>query len=116
MSRWLRAAAVNGCTALLWTTAGVSAPAAFGDAAASAFSVSPAYGQIGQTVTLTAAGATTFPTDGSAGVTFNSEAATTVDSVSATELTVVVPDGATTGPVTVVADSTTYPGPTFTLQ
>lgn len=116
MSRWLRAAAVTGCTALLWTTAGVSAPAAFGDDVTSAFSVSPAYGQIGQTVTLTAAGTTTFPTDGTAGVTFNSEAATTVDSVSATELTVVVPDGATTGPVAVVADSTTYPGPTFTLQ
>lgn len=115
MSRWLQAAAVTGCTALLWTTAGLAAPA-YADDAPTSFTVSPSYGQVGQTVTLTAEGATTFPTDGSAGVTFNSEAATTVDSVSPTELTVVVPNGATTGPVAVVANSTTYAGPTFTLQ
>jgi peptidoglycan hydrolase-like protein with peptidoglycan-binding domain len=116
MSRGLRAAAVTGCTVLLWTTAGIGAPAAMADDTSSAFAVSPTYGQVGQTVTLTAEGATTFPTDGTAGVNFNQEAATAVNPVSPTELTVVVPDGATTGPVSVVADSTTYSGPTFTLQ
>ncbi len=115
MSRWLRTAAVAGCTTLLCTTAAFATPA-FADEPTGAFSVSPSYGQVGETVTLTAQGATTFPTDGTASVTFNQEAAQTVDSVSPTELTVVVPDGASTGPVAVLANTTTYPGPTFTLQ
>jgi peptidoglycan hydrolase-like protein with peptidoglycan-binding domain len=50
-------------------------------------------------------------------VTFNQNvAATAVDPVSPTQMTVVVPDGATTGPVDVATGDTTYAGPTFTLQ
>jgi peptidoglycan hydrolase-like protein with peptidoglycan-binding domain len=79
--------------------------------------MAPAYGQIGQTVVLTAADGATFPTDGTAAVTFNNDVtATGIQPVSATQLDVVVPSGATSGPVDVVADTTTYPGPTFTLQ
>jgi peptidoglycan hydrolase-like protein with peptidoglycan-binding domain len=115
MSRWLRAAAVTGCAATLWTLGGLGAPALADDA--NSFTVTPSYGPVGETVTLTAEGATTFPTDGSASVTFNQNVpATAVDSVSPTQLTVVVPDGATSGPVDVVAADTTYAGPTFTLQ
>jgi peptidoglycan hydrolase-like protein with peptidoglycan-binding domain len=115
MSRWLRAAAVTGCAATLTTLGGFGAPA-FADDGKS-FSVSPSYGPVGETVTLTAEGTTTFPTDGSASVRFNENVpATAVDSVSPTQLTVVVPDGATTGPVDVLAANTTYTGPTFTLQ
>ena len=115
MSNWLRAAAVTGCAATLWTVGGLGAPAYADDG--TSFTVSPSYGPVGQTVTLTAEGTTTFPTDGSAAVTFNEDvAATAVDSVSPTQLTVVVPDGATTGPVDVVAADATYAGPTFTLQ
>ncbi|HVT19918.1 MAG TPA: L,D-transpeptidase family protein [Mycobacteriales bacterium] len=116
MSRRLRAAAVAGCTALICTATGIGASAAAADGSDS-FTVDPSYGQVGQTVTLTAQGTTTFPTDGSAAVTFSEDvAATTVDPVSSTQMTVVVPDGATTGPVDVVASDTTYTGPTFTLQ
>ncbi|HVS69251.1 MAG TPA: L,D-transpeptidase family protein [Mycobacteriales bacterium] len=117
MARWLRAAAVAGCTALLCSSGLLAAPAYADDSSSSSFTVDPPYGQVGQTVTLTAAGTTTFPTDGSASVTFNQDvAATSVDSVSPTQLSVVVPSGATTGPVDVVASDTTYAGPTFTLQ
>jgi peptidoglycan hydrolase-like protein with peptidoglycan-binding domain len=79
--------------------------------------MAPAYGQAGQMLILTAVDGTTFPTDGTAAVTFNSDVtATTIQTVSPTQLDVVVPSGATTGPVSVVADTTTYSGPTFTLQ
>jgi hypothetical protein len=115
MSRWLRVAAVTGCAATLWTVGGLDAWAFADDG--NSFTVSPSYGPVGQTVTLTAEGTTTFPTDGTASVTFNQDvSATAVDSVSPTQLTVVVPDGASTGPVDVVAADTTYAGPTFTLQ
>jgi hypothetical protein len=115
MSRWLRAGVVTGCATLL-CTAGLAAAPAYADDTTS-FTVTPTYGQVGETVTLTAEGTTTFPTDGSASVTFNENVpATSVDPVSETELNVVVPDGATTGPVDVVAADTTYTGPTFTLQ
>lgn len=118
MSRWLRAAAVTGCTALLCATAGLSAsPAAADDAPVTSFTLAPAFGQAGQTLTLTAQGTTTFPTDGSAGVTFNDDVtATSIQAVSPTVLDVVVPTNASTGPVAVVAGTTTYDGPTFTLQ
>jgi hypothetical protein len=127
MSRWLRASAVAGCTALLYVSAGLAASPAFADtppnpiptapAASPSFTLAPAYGQVGQMLTITAQGATTFPTDGTASVTFNSDVtATTIQAVSSTQLDVVVPSGATTGPVDVVAASTTYTGPTFTLQ
>ncbi|HVY09582.1 MAG TPA: peptidoglycan-binding protein [Mycobacteriales bacterium] len=120
MYRWLRAAAVTGCTALWCTAAGLTASPALADdapAAAPSFTLAPAFGQVGETVTLTAQGATTFPTDGTATVTFNDDvAATAVTPVSTSELSVVVPTGASTGPVSVVAETTTYDGPTFTLQ
>ncbi|HVV77691.1 MAG TPA: L,D-transpeptidase family protein [Mycobacteriales bacterium] len=116
MLPWLRAAAVTGCAALLCSSGLLSAPA-FADDSTSSFTLDPPYAQTGQTVTLTAEGTMTFPTDGSAAVTFNQNVpATSVDSVSPTQLSVVVPDGATTGPVDVVASDTTYAGPTFTLQ
>jgi lipoprotein-anchoring transpeptidase ErfK/SrfK len=92
-------------------------PALADDAAATPFTLAPAYGPVGQTVTLTAQGQMTFPTDGSASVTFtNGVLASQIDAVSATELTAVVPAGAVTGPVSVIAGQTTYAGPTFTLQ
>ena len=117
MSRWLRAVAVAGCTALLCTATGLGASAAAADVGSDSFSVAPTYGKVGSTVTLTAQGATTFPTDGSAAVTFNQDVpAASGQPVSATQMTVVVPDGASTGPVDVAAGDTTYDGPTFTLQ
>jgi peptidoglycan hydrolase-like protein with peptidoglycan-binding domain len=137
MSRGLRGAAIGGCTALLCASAIVGAPTAFADdptpspsatpittstptpvpTASGAFSMAPAYGQAGQTLTLTAVDGATFPTDGTAAVTFNNDVtASSIQTVSPTELDVVVPSGATTGPVNVVADATTYSGPTFTLQ
>lgn len=128
MSRGLRLAAVTGCTAMLCASTAFAAPvSAFADdptpspsptpAASSMFTLVPPYGQVGQTLTLTAEGATTFPTDGTAAVTFNDDvSATSIQPVSATQLDVVVPDGASTGPVNVVASSATYTGPTFTLQ
>ncbi|HWA65569.1 MAG TPA: L,D-transpeptidase family protein [Mycobacteriales bacterium] len=146
MSRGLRGAAAAGCTALLCASAVIGAPSAFADATptptptststpapapiatpptgspssdpsgSQAFSMAPAYAQVGQTVVLTAADGATFPTDGTAAVRFNDVEASAVAAVSATQLDVVVPSGATSGPVEVVADATTYPGPTFTLQ
>ena len=120
MSRWLRAVAVTGCTAMLCTTAGLTASPALADdvpAPATSFSLAPAYGQVGETLTLTAQGTTSFPVDGTATVTFNDDvAATAVTPVSPTQLDVVVPTGARTGPVSVAAAATTYAGPTFTLQ
>ncbi|HWC35410.1 MAG TPA: L,D-transpeptidase family protein [Mycobacteriales bacterium] len=116
MVRWLRVASVTGCAALLCGFGLVTAPV-YADDSTGSFTVDPPYGQVGQTVTLTAQGATTFPTDGTATVTFSQNiAATSVDTVSPTQLTAVVPDGASTGPVDVVASDTTYAGPTFTLQ
>jgi hypothetical protein len=142
MSRGLRGAAIAGCTALMCTallcaSATVGAPSAFADdpaplpsptpvvtstpaplpSDAGSFSMAPAYGQVGQMLVLTAGGDTTFPTDGTAAVTFADDVtATAIQTVSPTQLDVVVPTGATSGPVNVVADTTTYSGPTFTLQ
>ncbi|HVW79578.1 MAG TPA: L,D-transpeptidase family protein [Mycobacteriales bacterium] len=139
MSRRLRGAALVGCTAVLCASAGVCAPLAFADEPTppsssptpvatptpsptpttddGSFSMAPAYGQVGQTLVITADGTMTFPTDGSAAVTFNDDvAATAIQPVSPTQLDVVVPPGATSGPVAVVANATTYSGPTFTLQ
>lgn len=117
MSRRLRAAAITGCTALLCATAGLSASPVAADGTPPPFTLAPAFGEVGQTLTLTAQGTTTFPTDGSATVTFNDDApATSIQAVSPTVLDVVVPTDASTGPVAVVAGTTTYDGPTFTLQ
>jgi hypothetical protein len=71
--------------------------------------ISPTLGQVGDTVTLT--GSYLF---GASAVMFNGTLATTYTVVSPTQITVTVPEGATTGPVSVTTPSGTAIGPNFT--
>jgi peptidoglycan hydrolase-like protein with peptidoglycan-binding domain len=110
MSSTLRAAAFASCSALLVSGAvGLAATPAAGSTAA--FSVSPSFGRVGKTVTLS--GATFTSTDT---VTFNNTPSSSVNQVSAHKLTAVVPGGATTGKVVVHQGLTSLNGPKFTVQ
>ncbi len=103
-----------GATSLLLAVAGVVAGGA-GAASATPFTVTPSYGPVNQTITLTAAGATDFTS--ATGVTINNVAASTVTPVSPTELRAVVPSDASTGPVAVQYSSgPALTGPVFILQ
>jgi hypothetical protein len=115
MSSTLRATAVAGCTALLLAGTSLSTAAQVSASSNALFTVSPSFGAANQTITLTAAGTTDFT--GATGVTINNVAATDVQSISAQQITAVVPNGATSGPVAVLFSSTpTVVGPTFILQ
>jgi peptidoglycan hydrolase-like protein with peptidoglycan-binding domain len=106
MSSRLRAFAVASCTALL--VAGVATSASAGGA--SAFTLHPAYGLQGSTLTLTGA-----DFSGETGVTIHRAVAKNFKLVNSGKITVVVPAGVTSGPVAVTG-ATTLNGPTFTVQ
>jgi lipoprotein-anchoring transpeptidase ErfK/SrfK len=113
MSSSLRAIAVASCTAVIVTGAVTVATSAGAVSAPTpaAFSVKPAFGVAGATVTLSG---THF--DNGATVTFNGTPSTSVTKVNGHKLSVVVPDGATTGEVDVHEGLTTLDGPKFTVQ
>ncbi|WP_285571921.1 IPT/TIG domain-containing protein [Geothrix limicola] len=71
--------------------------------------LSPAFGQPGNLLTLT--GTNFF---GTSAVSFNGTPAVTYTVLSPTQITVIVPDGASTGPVSVTTPSGTAVGPVFT--
>ena len=110
MSSSLRAVAVASCTALVVTGA-ISVAGSAGAAATAAFKVKPSFGVAGETVTLSG---THF--DNGASVTFNGTPATSVTKENGHTLSVVVPDGVTTGEVDVHEGLTTLTGPKFTVQ
>jgi hypothetical protein len=74
-------------------------------------SLSPTSGAVGTAITIT--GTNFGTTQGS--VSFNGAAATTLGNWSDTSITAQVPNGATTGPVTVTANGMTSNGVTFTI-
>ncbi|HVW80014.1 MAG TPA: peptidoglycan-binding protein [Mycobacteriales bacterium] len=121
MIRTLRGTAVA-VLALLVSTATVGSASADG----TDFTMSPLSGPVGTTVTVDAAGTTTFSANAGSDpttsppaaptVSFDGVPSTSVTMVSPTELTAVVPSGATTGPVTVAVGTTTYTGPSFTVE
>jgi hypothetical protein len=112
MSSTLRAIVVASCTAVVVTGAVVTG--AVGTAAAGpapAFTLSPNHGPVGGTFALVGSGIFT-TTDT---VTINGTAATD-QFVNPNRLSVLVPAGATTGPVVVTDGPQTLTGPTFTVQ
>lgn len=112
MSSTLRAVAVASCTALLVT----GTVALAGSSSASpkpAFSVTPTFGQVASTVTLTSPTTAFTKTET---VTFGAASSTDTKLVSKHRLTAVVPAGATSGAVTVSDGTTTTTGSTFTVQ
>jgi L,D-transpeptidase catalytic domain/Putative peptidoglycan binding domain len=111
MSSTLRAIAVAGCTATLISTGFITGVAPSVANPAPAFTVKPTFGPVGAKVTLTGA---TFSGDNAA--TINGVSATSFTVVSAHKATLVVPSGATTGPVVVTDGTTSQSGPNFSVQ
>jgi len=113
MSSTLRALAVTAITATLISTGVVCGVTASSANPAPAFSIKPAHGSVGSTVTLTGADFSAVP---SATATIGGVAADAYTIVSAHKATLVVPSGAKTGAVVVSDGTTTLTGPTFTVQ
>jgi N-acetylmuramoyl-L-alanine amidase len=113
MSSTLRSIAVASCTAILVTGVAASAASAAPtspSASSAQFQVRPSYGPVGSTITLTGADFSS-----ATGVTIHRVAAT-FTKVSNTELTAVVPSGATSGLVKVIEGLNSLTGPRFIVQ
>lgn len=100
--------------AVIVTGCGDDSPSGSDSDPLSVESISPTSGQVGDEVTITGTGFASNTDDNT--VTFSGDASASITSASGTELVVTVPDGATTGPITVATGSESATSSNFTIE